>query len=160
MKLLKNARICLFFFSLLIAASANAVVVTHDGVDYDITTVEGTYASLSSTLESQPWFLIPSLASPLTLLVSNSLGTPNASLGAPTTDFGPLFAYGSSMLDGIPSFEAIAEFDGTGAVAQFNEPINEQAWTFAVGSAAVPIPAAVWLFGSGLIGLAGLRRKK
>ncbi|SLM28898.1 exported hypothetical protein [Desulfamplus magnetovallimortis] len=29
-----------------------------------------------------------------------------------------------------------------------------------VGKTAVPVPAAVWLFGSGLIGLIGLRRKK
>ena len=32
-------------------------------------------------------------------------------------------------------------------------------WT-EYGNTAVPIPAAVWLFGSGLLGLVGLSRKK
>ena len=34
---------------------------------------------------------------------------------------------------------------------------NDSDW---IGASAVPVPAAVWLFGSGLIGLAGLARRK
>jgi len=31
---------------------------------------------------------------------------------------------------------------------------------FVTGTPAVPVPAAVWLFGSGLIGLIGIARRK
>ena len=52
---------------------------------------------------------------------------------------------------------------------QFNGTLSSISWTnnvaenwhgFTIGATVVPIPAAVWLFGSGLVGLIGLRRKK
>jgi hypothetical protein len=57
---------------------------------------------------------------------------------------------GSPMVDG-PFYGAIVNFDiGSG---------NSLTVT-SVNSSVVPIPAAVWLFGSGLIGLIGLARRK
>jgi hypothetical protein len=43
----------------------------------------------------------------------------------------------------------------------YNPAGGQEAWiaTLEPGDASVPVPAAVWLLGSGLIGLAGLRRK-
>lgn len=37
---------------------------------------------------------------------------------------------------------------------------NYEATSFSVSTSVVPVPAAVWLFGSGLIGLAGVARRK
>ena len=51
------------------------------------------------------------------------------------------------MLD-IPSFD----FNGAKRIGSFN--------TVASGFAVVPVPAAVWLFGSGLIGLISIARRK
>ncbi|HHJ36602.1 MAG TPA: VPLPA-CTERM sorting domain-containing protein [Gammaproteobacteria bacterium] len=51
----------------------------------------------------------------------------------------------------------------TGYQANSNVKGNLYAWAVQsgnVGTAVVPIPAAVWLFGSGLIGLIGLTRRK
>jgi len=44
-------------------------------------------------------------------------------------------------------------------IAGFDETYGVTSAQFA-GSTAVPVPAAVWLFGSGLIGLAGVTRRK
>ena len=38
--------------------------------------------------------------------------------------------------------------------------VSNLTFTAATAPSAVPVPAAAWLFGSGLVGLAGLRRKK
>jgi len=38
--------------------------------------------------------------------------------------------------------------------------MHEQQWTLRVETSAVPVPAAVWLFGSGLLGLVGIARRK
>lgn len=48
---------------------------------------------------------------------------------------------------------AWAAFDGTPYTEKFNVTLNGTA-------AVVPIPAAVWLFGSGLLGLVGVARRK
>ena len=40
----------------------------------------------------------------------------------------------------------------------FTNAGDTQTWDFAV--ATVPVPAAVWLFGSGLLGLVGVARRK
>lgn len=46
----------------------------------------------------------------------------------------------------------------TGGVLIFDEATTPSSFTATVVSE-VPVPAAVWLFGSGLVGLAGVRRK-
>jgi hypothetical protein len=61
------------------------------------------------------------------------------------TDIGIVFADGSSFF----SDNSKLAFTGTGTIGIDN-----------FGVSAVPIPATVWLFGSGLIGLIGLGRKK
>ena len=48
--------------------------------------------------------------------------------------------------------------DGTGQ--QWNDGANNRYRGYVVEFGPVPIPAAVWLLGSGLIGLAGIRRKQ
>ena len=45
-------------------------------------------------------------------------------------------------------------FDGTPYTEKFNITLNGTAATV------IPVPAAVWLFGSGLLGLVGVARRK
>ena len=48
----------------------------------------------------------------------------------------------------------------TGIYDAYREAPNTSLGTFLVRTTVVPVPAAVWLFGSGLIGLAGFARRK
>jgi hypothetical protein len=53
------------------------------------------------------------------------------------------------------------QFQGTYSQLTWTNPQYEHWSGFTVGApAAVPIPAAVWLFGSGLLGLIGIARRK
>ena len=47
-----------------------------------------------------------------------------------------------------------------GSKVSFSGDIHSGTVPFSGGSAAVPIPAAAWLFGSGLVGLAGISRRR
>ena len=70
-------------------------------------------------------------------------------------DASPLSAFTSSL----PTGENIYKMDNDGyAVTIVGGGSWDYTWTFDV--VAVPIPAAVWLFGSGLIGLIGIARRK
>jgi len=42
----------------------------------------------------------------------------------------------------------------------FGSPGTEGTYAFTVAPSAVPLPSAVWLFGSGLLGLIGLARRQ
>ena len=48
-------------------------------------------------------------------------------------------------------------FDPTNAIWDFSAVSNDG---YNMSVATVPVPAAVWLFGSGLLGLAGIARRK
>jgi hypothetical protein len=48
----------------------------------------------------------------------------------------------------------------TGGAASIGDPLDLSAGAFSGNLSIVPVPAAVWLFGSGLIGLVGLARRK
>jgi hypothetical protein len=48
----------------------------------------------------------------------------------------------------------------TGGAARIGDPLDLSAGAFSGNLSIVPVPAAVWLFASGLIGLAGLARRK
>ena len=48
----------------------------------------------------------------------------------------------------------------TGGAARIGDPLDLSAGAFSGNLSIVPVPAAVWLFGSGLIGLIGLARRK
>ena len=51
------------------------------------------------------------------------------------------------------------DFDSSNFCCDFNGDDFDGTWTSASVSA-VPVPAAIWLFGSGLLGLAGMARRK
>ena len=64
-------------------------------------------------------------------------------LDGATVNNGLFFAYSGSLLD-------LPEFTATSNVV----------WTIDAQVSAVPVPAAAWLFGSGLLGLVGVARRK
>ena len=61
--------------------------------------------------------------------------------------------------DGAGSMEYISYIDTSGNKVLLSSVNHTGEITFA-NTAAIPVPAAVWLFGSGLIGLAGFTRRK
>ena len=73
--------------------------------------------------------------------------------------FGLDFCWGSC--NGLPVF-AIFNVDGSAGagVPMQTGPFIGQAPSWQGTVSAVPVPAAVWLFGSGLIGLAGVARRR
>lgn len=52
------------------------------------------------------------------------------------------------------------EFVGGGVQGHFDKDFTLYAWAVHPGDAIVPVPAAIWLFGSGLIGLIGFAKMK
>ena len=67
-------------------------------------------------------------------------------------DTSPLSAFSSSLpIEADTYLLRNYGYGGTGGTWDYT-------WTFEVTT--VPVPAAVWLFGSGLIGLVGLARRK
>lgn len=48
----------------------------------------------------------------------------------------------------------------TGGVLVFNDGITSSAFTATVDVSEVPVPAGIWLLGSGLVGLVGIARRK
>jgi len=72
-----------------------------------------------------------------------------------------------AVLAGLSAADPIAKvslsFFASGQTGFFGQKSNATAWfdNVAIGDvSAVPIPAAVWLFGSGLLGLIGIARRK
>lgn len=51
-------------------------------------------------------------------------------------------------------------FDTTAGTWEFSAQTSGNTFSWSSSSAVVPVPAAVWLFGSGLLGLIGIARKK
>ncbi len=69
----------------------------------------------------------------------------------------------SFLLDGVAfgaeTFLFDSGFLGSSSVTWVQEDLFHQFDNINVSPSAVPVPAAVWLFGSGLIGLFGMRKK-
>lgn len=68
-------------------------------------------------------------------------------------------------VDGTTSYvsTAVTDSNGTNAVpglAMIDGPFQGYNANFNMTTSAVPVPAAVWLFGSGLLGLVGVARRK
>lgn len=72
-------------------AQALTITRTVNGVDYYVTTVEGTFNGLESSLRSQPWWNDVNLARSFAIQVGNALGYPN--YPGQFVLYGPLFAY-------------------------------------------------------------------
>ena len=78
---------------------------------------------------------------------------------------GQLAVFGSGETSGLKVF-AVYDFDNesfiayTSNAAGGSSQVGDGTFTNPGGSAVVPVPAAAWLFGSGLLGLVGVARRK
>lgn len=94
--------------------------------------------------------------------INNTLGAVNGIMVNAWSDVGIPFTVATI------EFQAVAEGVSNLTMNEFNynpwgsngNLINPDFVTSSITVGAVPVPAAVWLFGTGLIGLAGLARRK
>ena len=57
-------------------------------------------------------------------------------------------------------FWSLAGFDDTAGIFVFTGDSLNDVFTYSTAGSVVPVPAAVWLFGSALLGLGAMRRRK
>ena len=139
-------------------------------VSLDVTGRLGLAQFFAATIGTQPWNVdnaasiagqgdaVTGLYEPLTSGASanwtpGTPGTPSVSLtGSALT--GPDGAWTGSLVSAGNVGAAWQLFDGTPYTEKYNITVN--------GTVAppIPVPAAVWLFGSGLLGLVGVARRK
>jgi hypothetical protein len=139
-------------------ATDNAQLSSTDGI---ITNLMASFPDdLPSTLTANKFFLIGTTAyAGLEGAVTPDYTLPDAFLftAGGTVDFGldvSIFQHGALPVDGILSLNV----DGSTGV---NSPTNFAGATGSiVAPAVVPVPAAVWLFASGLLGLVGVARRR
>jgi len=74
----------------------------------------------------------------------------------------PFHYWSGTELDSLVAWFLDFGFDGGGAQSNEGKSGSTFAWAVRSGDvpAVVPVPAAVWLFGSGLIGLISIARRK
>jgi hypothetical protein len=130
---------------------------TTGAVTLDATGRVGSVSNYSSSLFDEPWNIPDSTPGVYTPLITGTSSNYNASAVAGTT--------GTITGRGI-----VANGDGTYNMILVSASYVGSAWggfdgnpymeTWNVNLAPVPIPAAAWLFGSGLIGLVGIARRK
>ena len=130
--------------------AVNAATVTVGGTEYDVSTVSGTYNDLSATLQAQIWWDDAGLADEFAAATGGLEGYPNDG------GIGPLFAFQDSS--GV--VDLYATILGPAGTFLGNTEFGDS-FVYAVAAVSqVPLPAAAWLFGSALVGLVGLGRRK
>ena len=93
--------------------------------------------------------------------------TPNGGIGFVFPEYiGNYVGNNFSGSESIPSFpdnSYTGTFDGTtlSITGIYYEPVNDGfIYNYIINATVVPIPATIWLFGTGLLGLIGVARKK
>lgn len=153
--LLRAVRAFLILILLISASATYAAMVTYSGTDYEVTSIgPQAYESIPGLLQSQPWWGDGTAASDFSTLVAGQLGFPNDSAGD-----GPYFAYAAAAHIGPTLVEAytFANASNNAELREFLHGDTEFTWAIA---SPVPLPAAFWLFCSGLLGLIGLAQKR
>ncbi len=95
---------------------------------------------------------------------ASATGTYNYSLAAGQVAMGVLFSWGTSA--GIPILNILnadgsgVDIDGDGILGTKMATGPFVAHSIGFAGTAIPVPAAVWLFGSGLLGLLGVARRR
>lgn len=121
-----------------VANPAQSATFTVNGTVYDITTTYGSYKTLSSQLQANPWWGNQGLAAQLSSVVKDQLGLPN------TGNSSPYFAYGTFAWNGDPVGVLVLNYFSETQPAlpsqQGLDPWNGASTAYAVGTA---VPAAV-----------------
>ncbi|MDH5387719.1 MAG: VPLPA-CTERM sorting domain-containing protein [Gammaproteobacteria bacterium] len=152
------------------AAPASALVINITGMNFPslsaatgVVDTDTLGTTFGGTFFSQPWTAttLTSYASSSTWAGTSSRGafSYNFTLTAGQVAFGLAFDW--SLSSPIPVL-AIFNADGSAGpgVPMQTSPFPGQAPSWQGTVSAVPVPAAAWLFGSGLIGLIGFVRRK
>jgi hypothetical protein len=133
------------------AATVVTVTIGSVATDFEITTVRGPYFNMDVLLQDQPWWGDEDLADLLAVELAYQEGSPNPWAWNKS---GPTFAH-SEMPGSVLGSYYLACCGGANNVGHGLGSVK----TYAVVSvAAVPLPAAGWLFMSALIGLVGKKR--
>lgn len=112
---------------LVTAPFASAIIINLGGMDYDITTITGTFDNEHGRLEAQPWWGDFNLARDAARSVGSSLGQPNL-LNA----WGPFFVYGGG--EGIFGSWSWENGLPTGSLSLFSAFPTGMPYTFAVAN--------------------------
>jgi len=146
-----------FIIALLSTASARAIVVTVNSVQYDVTGITDTAENIFPTLQSQVWWNNLDLAKIFSDEVTDKLGYPNSIYESE----GPFFLYNREP----HQLSATAYFSTWSATSPFQllgENAGRTTYTFATASRVVSTPDAgltVGLLIAALSGLVCLRRR-
>jgi hypothetical protein len=159
--MMKPLAVAVTFLLISIGAQA-ATVVSVDGQDYLIDTINGSYTQHAALLEGQAWYGDGELAARLAIALDDAEGYPNEiTFNGNLFNHTPLFMVGTLEDFGDPdTIETRSlRLNHPGAVyGNFLDASQES--TFAVvSSSIVPIPASIWLLGTALAAL-GFRRAK
>jgi hypothetical protein len=155
---LSFARAAAFALASMFATTAQAVLVTVDSVQYDVTTAVGTYPSLSATLQSQIWYGNSSLAEDFAYAVGGQLGFPaSGNFGQ-----GPFFAYSvtDTSLSSATVTDIVLGSPNTAFTLFFGG--NDNPFTFAVVQQGSTVPdggTTAAMLGLAMAGLISLRRR-
>ena len=130
----------------------DTITVTEDG-DYNIDNGDGVSATLRLTIVNNDDFLAGGRNDLVSFSASGDQGPANWDLEA---SLDPVDEYGSPVSDLRVTIQntLTADTDAQGELAWIQKKLSFVATT------EVPVPAAAWLFGSALVGLAGIKRKK
>ncbi len=143
-----------FAIGCLFATTSQAIVVTVNSTDYDVTTITGTYLSVAPTLQNQVWWG----SSDTSLAFANAVGTqglPNFGI------IGPLFTWAVEG-DLISSLVSSRALTATNIPLSLNIAAGDpQPYTYAVASrTSVPDSGATLaMFGVTLAGMIAIRRR-
>ncbi len=134
--------------------SAQAYVVTVNGVQYDVTTFTGSYDANTSKFALppapgvMPWWANQSLASQFAVAVAGGLGFPNNA-----SDMGPLFGYGyvpdEDFYVVLGRAFSPALSDESGSTPTLSPSFSTRTWAQAtLYTVPTPVPAPLPLLGS------------
>jgi len=153
---MKNLLIILIILIAPTSAKASVIVNVSSG-KYEIDTVYGNALDGYSVLTQMDWWGNTGLANELATAVGLQLGYTNNGFADVAK---PLFAYFNHYnTRRIYSKQYSIDILGDETVNSPALDLGANGY-YAVGSQVVPIPPALWLFGSGLLGLVGMARRK
>lgn len=132
--------------------------------EFDTITATGTFDDSVLTSGSGTIDFSSGSGNTMTINVGTETFTASNDIGYGTSG-GPTITLGSFSLS---DFNFLASLGTNGAVADFSSSFTSfddfanlfGDWQTSVSITPVPVPAAVWLFGSGLLGLVGVARRK